>query len=94
MSHLRGLLKAGVSLCHSTLQTTRQISTGRCIIHCLTSLTRFGTVCVKGFRGNELQRLTRKKRMVGDRMMTQDKHDMEKRIRFLYRHFNRFGKHR
>uniref|UniRef100_A0A8C7CPE7 Large ribosomal subunit protein mL51 n=1 Tax=Oncorhynchus kisutch TaxID=8019 RepID=A0A8C7CPE7_ONCKI len=39
-------------------------------------------------------RLTRKKRMVGNRMMTQDKHDMEKRIRFLYRHFNRFGKHR
>uniref|UniRef100_A0AAZ3RF00 Uncharacterized protein n=1 Tax=Oncorhynchus tshawytscha TaxID=74940 RepID=A0AAZ3RF00_ONCTS len=28
------------------------------------------------------------------RMMTQDKHDMEKRIRFLYRHFKRFGKHR
>jgi large subunit ribosomal protein L51 len=53
-----------------------------------------GPVWVKGFRGNELQRLTRKKRMVGDRMMTQDKHDMEKRIRFLYRHFNRFGKHR
>ncbi|XP_055781222.1 39S ribosomal protein L51, mitochondrial-like isoform X1 [Salvelinus fontinalis] len=53
-----------------------------------------GPVWVKGFRGNELQRLTRKKRMVGDRMMTQDKHDMEKRIRFLYGHFNRFGKHR
>uniref|UniRef100_A0A8K9WR66 Large ribosomal subunit protein mL51 n=2 Tax=Oncorhynchus mykiss TaxID=8022 RepID=A0A8K9WR66_ONCMY len=50
-------------------------------------------VCVKGFRGNELQCLTRKK-IVGNRMMTQDKHDMEKRIRFLYRHFNRFGKHR
>ncbi|KAM9405252.1 large ribosomal subunit protein mL51 isoform 2-T4 [Salvelinus alpinus] len=53
-----------------------------------------GPVWVKGFRGNELQRLTRKKRMVGDRMMTQDKHDMQNRIRFLYRHFNRFGKHR
>uniref|UniRef100_A0A8C8MM09 Large ribosomal subunit protein mL51 n=1 Tax=Oncorhynchus tshawytscha TaxID=74940 RepID=A0A8C8MM09_ONCTS len=35
---------------------------------------------IMGFRGNELQRLTRKKRM--------------KRIRFLYRHFKRFGKHR
>ncbi|KAI9999737.1 hypothetical protein NQD34_011580 [Periophthalmus magnuspinnatus] len=49
---------------------------------------------LKGFRGNELQRLIRKKRMVGDRMMTQDRHDLEKRIRFLYRRFNRYGKHR
>ncbi|XP_038850647.1 39S ribosomal protein L51, mitochondrial [Salvelinus namaycush] len=128
MSLLRGLLKAGVSLCHSTLQTTRQISTGVCCpvrmnaIPELKKVDRWtekrsmfgvydnigilgefkahpkdlivGPVWVKGFRGNELQRLTRKKRMVGDRMMTQDKHDMEKRIRFLYRHFNRFGKHR
>uniref|UniRef100_A0AAV2MC26 V-SNARE coiled-coil homology domain-containing protein n=1 Tax=Knipowitschia caucasica TaxID=637954 RepID=A0AAV2MC26_KNICA len=38
---------------------------------------------LKGFKGNELQRLIRKKRMVGDRMMTQDRHDLEKRIRFL-----------
>ncbi|CAL9705557.1 unnamed protein product [Knipowitschia caucasica] len=49
---------------------------------------------LKGFKGNELQRLIRKKRMVGDRMMTQDRHDLEKRIRFLYRRFNRYGKHR
>uniref|UniRef100_A0A4W5PZQ1 Large ribosomal subunit protein mL51 n=1 Tax=Hucho hucho TaxID=62062 RepID=A0A4W5PZQ1_9TELE len=128
MSLLRGLLKAGVSLCHSTLQTTRQISTGVCCLVRMNAIPELkkvdrwtekrsmfgvydnigilgdfkahpkdlivGPVWVKGFRGNELQRLTRKKRMVGDRMMTQDKHDMEKRIRFLYRHFNRFGKHR
>lgn len=49
---------------------------------------------LKAFKGNELQRLIRKKRMVGDRMMTQDRHNMEKRIRFLYRRFNRYGKHR
>ncbi|KAJ8392898.1 hypothetical protein AAFF_G00071020 [Aldrovandia affinis] len=51
-------------------------------------------VWLKGFRGNELQRLTRKKRMVGERMMTNDRHSLEKRIRFLYRRFNRYGKHR
>ncbi|KAK5861783.1 hypothetical protein PBY51_017233 [Eleginops maclovinus] len=49
---------------------------------------------VKAFRGNELQRLTRKKRMVGDRMMTQDKLHLEKRVRLLYRRYNRTGKYR
>ncbi|KAM3614611.1 uncharacterized protein V6R79_016835 [Siganus canaliculatus] len=49
---------------------------------------------LKAFKGNELQRLIRKKRMVGDRMMTLDRHNMEKRLRFLYRRFNRIGKHR
>ncbi|XP_066568465.1 large ribosomal subunit protein mL51 [Amia ocellicauda] len=49
---------------------------------------------LKGFRGNELQRCIRKKQMVGDRMMTSDLHSLEKRISFLYRHFNRYGKHR
>ncbi|KAM3872893.1 large ribosomal subunit protein mL51 [Diretmus argenteus] len=49
---------------------------------------------LKGFQGNELQRLIRKKKMVGNRMMTLDRHNMEKRIKFLYRRFNRVGKHR
>lgn len=49
---------------------------------------------LKAFKGNELQRAIRKKKMVGDRMMTQDRHNLEKRIRFLYRRFNRTGKHR
>ncbi|XP_060777054.1 large ribosomal subunit protein mL51 [Neoarius graeffei] len=53
-----------------------------------------GPVWLQGFRGNEYQRLMRKKRMVGDRMMTEDKHLLEKRLRFLYRRFNRYGKHR
>ncbi|MFT7815956.1 39S ribosomal protein L51, mitochondrial isoform X1 [Arapaima gigas] len=53
-----------------------------------------GPVWLRGFRGNEFQRLTRKKRMVGDRMMATDRHNLEKRIRFLYRRFNRYGKHR
>lgn len=49
---------------------------------------------LKAFKGNELQRLIRKKKMVGDRMMAEAKHNLEKRIRFLYRRFNRTGKHR
>ncbi|XP_008320983.1 large ribosomal subunit protein mL51 [Cynoglossus semilaevis] len=49
---------------------------------------------LKGFKGNELERLIRKKKMVGDRMMTLDRHNLEKRIRYLYRRFNRYGKHR
>ncbi|KPP64326.1 39S ribosomal protein L51, mitochondrial-like [Scleropages formosus] len=53
-----------------------------------------GPVWLRGFRGIELQRLTRKKRMVGDRMMATDRHNLEKRIRYLYRRFNRYGKHR
>ncbi|XP_037532175.1 39S ribosomal protein L51, mitochondrial [Nematolebias whitei] len=53
-----------------------------------------GPSWVKGFKGNELQRLIRKKKLVGDRMMTMEKHNMEKRIRFLYKRFNRTGKHR
>ncbi|XP_034030400.1 39S ribosomal protein L51, mitochondrial [Thalassophryne amazonica] len=53
-----------------------------------------GPCWLKGFRGNELQRLIRKKKMVGDRMMVQDKHNLEKRIRYLYKRFNRYGKHR
>lgn len=129
MSLLSGLLRAGVSVCHSTLQsTTRHISTGVCCqirMHAIPELKKvdrwtekrsmfgvydnigilggfkahpkdliIGPVWLKGFRGHELQRLMRKKKMVGDRMMTLDRHNMEKRIRYLYRHFNRYGKHR
>ncbi|KAK1794752.1 hypothetical protein P4O66_009958 [Electrophorus voltai] len=53
-----------------------------------------GPVWLRGFRGHELQRLTRKKQMVGDRMMLQDRHNLAKRISFLYRRFNRYGKRR
>ncbi|KAL7392729.1 hypothetical protein ABVT39_000829 [Epinephelus coioides] len=49
---------------------------------------------VKAFRGNELQRLIRKKKMVGNRMMTLERHNLEKRIRYLYKRFNRYGKFR
>ncbi|KAL2084776.1 hypothetical protein ACEWY4_020294 [Coilia grayii] len=51
-------------------------------------------IWLKGFRGNELERCIRKNKMVKDRMMTEDKHNLEKRIRYLYRRFNRYGKHR
>uniref|UniRef100_A0A8C8S0X7 Large ribosomal subunit protein mL51 n=1 Tax=Pelusios castaneus TaxID=367368 RepID=A0A8C8S0X7_9SAUR len=49
---------------------------------------------LRGWRGNELQRCIRKKRMVGDRMFDQDYKNLTKRISFLYRRFNRTGKHR
>ncbi|XP_060092899.1 large ribosomal subunit protein mL51 [Heteronotia binoei] len=53
-----------------------------------------GPIWLRGWRGNELQRLIRKKKMVGDRMFDEDYKNLNKRIRFLYRRFNRTGKHR
>ncbi|XP_028325632.1 large ribosomal subunit protein mL51 [Gouania willdenowi] len=53
-----------------------------------------GPCWVKAFKGNELQRAMRKHKMVGERMMLQDKLNLEKSIRFLYRRYNRTGKHR
>ncbi|NXI67410.1 RM51 protein, partial [Anseranas semipalmata] len=53
-----------------------------------------GPKWLRGWRGNELQRCLRKKQMVGDRMFVDDYHKLNKRIRFLYRRFNRTGKHR
>ncbi|NXM36860.1 RM51 protein, partial [Oxyruncus cristatus] len=53
-----------------------------------------GPTWLRGWRGNELQRCIRKKRMVGDRMFAEDLHKLNKRIRYLYRRFNRTGKHR
>ncbi|XP_025910064.1 39S ribosomal protein L51, mitochondrial [Nothoprocta perdicaria] len=53
-----------------------------------------GPKWLRGWRGNELQRCIRKKRMVGDRMFLDDLHKLNKRIRYLYRRFNRTGKHR
>ncbi|XP_065270502.1 large ribosomal subunit protein mL51 [Emys orbicularis] len=49
---------------------------------------------LRGWRGNELQRCIRKKQIVGHRMFDQDYKNLNKRIRFLYRRFNRTGKHR
>ncbi|XP_027509388.1 39S ribosomal protein L51, mitochondrial [Corapipo altera] len=53
-----------------------------------------GPTWLRGWRGNELQRCIRKKQMVGDRMFVEDLHKLNKRIRYLYRRFNRTGKHR
>ncbi|XP_074050551.1 large ribosomal subunit protein mL51 isoform X2 [Macrotis lagotis] len=53
-----------------------------------------GPVWLRGWKGNELQRCIRKKKMVGDRMFLQDLHNLNKRIRYLYKQFNRKGKHR
>uniref|UniRef100_A0A8C0UYC8 Large ribosomal subunit protein mL51 n=1 Tax=Cyanistes caeruleus TaxID=156563 RepID=A0A8C0UYC8_CYACU len=53
-----------------------------------------GPVWLRGWRGNELQRCIRKKQMVGDRMFVEDYHKLNKRIRYLYKRFNRTGKHR
>ncbi|NWW84514.1 RM51 protein, partial [Rhynochetos jubatus] len=49
---------------------------------------------LRGWKGNELQRCIRKKQVVGDRMFVEDYHKLNKRIRYLYRRFNRTGKHR
>ncbi|XP_066117320.1 large ribosomal subunit protein mL51 [Saccopteryx bilineata] len=49
---------------------------------------------LRGWKGNELQRCIRKKKMVGNRMFTDDLHNLNKRISYLYKHFNRHGKHR
>ncbi|XP_028610315.1 39S ribosomal protein L51, mitochondrial [Grammomys surdaster] len=53
-----------------------------------------GPVWLRGWRGNELQRCIRKKKMVGSRMFIEDLHNLNKRIRYLYKHFNRRGKYR
>ncbi|NXW92251.1 RM51 protein, partial [Alopecoenas beccarii] len=53
-----------------------------------------GPKWLRGWRGNELQRCIRKKQVVGDRMFVDDYHKLTKRIRYLYRRFNRTGKHR
>nr|XP_033779685.1 39S ribosomal protein L51, mitochondrial [Geotrypetes seraphini]XP_033779686.1 39S ribosomal protein L51, mitochondrial [Geotrypetes seraphini] len=47
-----------------------------------------------GWKGNELQRCIRKKKFVGHRMFLEDLEKLNKRIRFLYKRFNRTGKHR
>ena len=49
---------------------------------------------LRGWRGNELQRCIRKKQVVGDRMFVEDYHKLNKRIRYLYKRFNRTGEHR
>ncbi|KAH0628549.1 hypothetical protein JD844_009883 [Phrynosoma platyrhinos] len=53
-----------------------------------------GPKWLRGWKGNELQRCIRKKKMVGDRMFVEDYHNLKKRIKFLYKRFNRTGKHR
>ncbi|XP_044533968.1 39S ribosomal protein L51, mitochondrial [Gracilinanus agilis] len=53
-----------------------------------------GPKWLRGWKGNELQRCIRKKKMVGDRMFLEDLHNLNKRIRYLYKQFNRKGKHR
>ncbi|XP_007089696.1 39S ribosomal protein L51, mitochondrial [Panthera pardus] len=49
---------------------------------------------LRGWKGNELQRCIRKKKMVGNRMFLDDLHNLNKRISYLYKHFNRHGKYR
>ncbi|XP_012493321.1 PREDICTED: 39S ribosomal protein L51, mitochondrial isoform X1 [Propithecus coquereli] len=53
-----------------------------------------GPKWLRGWKGNELQRCIRKKKMVGKRMFIDDLHNLNKRIRYLYKHFNRHGKYR
>ncbi|XP_024589019.1 39S ribosomal protein L51, mitochondrial [Neophocaena asiaeorientalis asiaeorientalis] len=53
-----------------------------------------GPTWLRGWKGNELQRCIRKKRMVGNRMFIDDLHNLNKRISYLYKCFNRRGKYR
>ncbi|XP_063818490.1 large ribosomal subunit protein mL51 [Pseudophryne corroboree] len=53
-----------------------------------------GPSWLRGWKGNELERCIRKKRMIGNRMFYKERHNLNKRISFLYRRFNRYGKHR
>ncbi|XP_072280624.1 large ribosomal subunit protein mL51 [Pyxicephalus adspersus] len=53
-----------------------------------------GPSWVRGWKGNELERCLRKKMMVGSRMFFEDRHKLQKRIHYLYKRFNRYGKHR
>ncbi|KAM8924363.1 large ribosomal subunit protein mL51 [Pelodytes ibericus] len=53
-----------------------------------------GPSWLRGWKGNELQRCIRKRQMVGSRMFYRDREDLGKRIRYLYKRFNRYGKHR
>ncbi|XP_066473241.1 large ribosomal subunit protein mL51 [Tiliqua scincoides] len=53
-----------------------------------------GPIWLRGWRGNELQRCIRKKKIVGDRMFEEDYKNLNKRIKYLYKRFNRTGKHR
>ncbi|GCB86417.1 hypothetical protein scyTo_0027086 [Scyliorhinus torazame] len=51
-------------------------------------------VWLRGWKGNELQRCLRKRRFVGEKMFEKDLHNLNKRIKFLYKRFNRYGKMR
>uniref|UniRef100_A0A2D4KXX3 Large ribosomal subunit protein mL51 n=1 Tax=Micrurus paraensis TaxID=1970185 RepID=A0A2D4KXX3_9SAUR len=53
-----------------------------------------GPVWLRGWRGNELQRCIRRKKMVGDRMFVDDYHNLNKRIKFLYKRYNRYRQYR
>ena len=52
-----------------------------------------GPVWLRGFRGNELERLIRRLRFEYDELKEEhprELHEIQKRIRFLYRRFNRY----
>ncbi|XP_040291586.1 39S ribosomal protein L51, mitochondrial [Bufo bufo] len=53
-----------------------------------------GPSWIRGFQGNELQRCIRKKMAIGSRMFYDERHKLNKRISYLYRRFNRYGKQR
>ncbi|XP_013923062.1 PREDICTED: 39S ribosomal protein L51, mitochondrial [Thamnophis sirtalis] len=53
-----------------------------------------GPEWLRGWRGNELQRCIRRKKMEGDRMFVDDYHNLNKRIKFLYKRYNRYRMNR
>uniref|UniRef100_A0A8C4QRA1 Large ribosomal subunit protein mL51 n=1 Tax=Eptatretus burgeri TaxID=7764 RepID=A0A8C4QRA1_EPTBU len=53
-----------------------------------------GPSWLKGWKGNELQRCVRKLKWVGNRMFVEDKHQLEKRIKYLFKIVNYRSKQR
>ncbi|XP_037006376.2 39S ribosomal protein L51, mitochondrial-like [Artibeus jamaicensis] len=47
---------------------------------------------LRGWKGNDLQHCIRKKKMVRNWMFFDDLHNLNKRISYLYKHFNPRGK--
>uniref|UniRef100_A0A8D1J0Y7 Large ribosomal subunit protein mL51 n=2 Tax=Sus scrofa TaxID=9823 RepID=A0A8D1J0Y7_PIG len=70
-----------------------------CIIGILGNLEKHpkelikGPIWLRGWKGNELQHCIRKKRRAGNRMFTDDLHNLNKGISYLYKHFNQRGKY-
>ncbi|XP_045155931.1 39S ribosomal protein L51, mitochondrial-like [Echinops telfairi] len=53
-----------------------------------------GPKWLRGWKRNELQRCIRKRSMAGNPLFLDELHKLNRRVRYLYRHFSRHGKYR